>query len=293
MRALLALFVLAQAASADFLEIRQVVEAGRGAKSYDAPRPPGREQNAPVEKLTVSDELIVGDRHLAEIFPAELGLIQTNGGARVPTYGVAIKLSAEGEQRMIAATKDGERGVLRLAVIIDGKLKSAPTVMAVPLGKNFSIDTSSLEEAKELAGKMRAHVAPAAAAGFEIRQVVEAGKGKLTAKLPENGEELTLSDTVIVSGKDVESAVQDPDPKNNGISITLTDEGGKRLAEATKDGPVGTLRLAILFDGKALSAPVVRAAPLGKMFEVTLGHDEGAAALANEIVKKLNKKEEK
>jgi preprotein translocase subunit SecD len=147
MRALLALLALAQISAADFLEVRQVVEAGKGAKTYDAPRPPGQEKDTPEEKLTVSDELIVGDRHLAEVWPMKM---------EEDRFSVAVQLNAEGEQRMISATKDGKRGVLRLAVIIDGKVQTAPVVHSVPLGKNFQIDGTSWEETQALAKKMRA-----------------------------------------------------------------------------------------------------------------------------------------
>ncbi|WP_035610465.1 hypothetical protein [Haloferula sp. BvORR071] len=160
MRALLALFALVQISAADFLEIRQVVEARKGAKTYEAPRPPGQEQNAPAEKLTVSDELIIGDRHLAEASPVE----EQDGTS------VAVKLNPEGEQRMIAATKDGKPGVLRLAVIIDGKIRTAPVVNSVPLGKNFQISGTSPEEAKELTNKLRAAI--------EAAKKAEAEKGE-------------------------------------------------------------------------------------------------------------------
>ena len=88
---------------AEDLECREVVEAGKGAKTYEDPRDGS--------KLTVSDELIVGERHLAEVWPME----------EQGRVSVSIQLTPEGEQRMIAATKDATPRFTRLAVIIEGR----------------------------------------------------------------------------------------------------------------------------------------------------------------------------
>ena len=280
MRALLALLLLSQLAAGDFLEIRKVVEAGKGAKTYDEPGKAG-------EKLTVSDELIVGDRHLEEVFPGQFGTSRTNGGAPEPIFGTAIKLNAEGEERMIAATKDGKQGVLRLAVIVDGKLKSAPTVMSIPLGANFQINADSMEEAKELTGKLLAAKLQAKAASFEIRRVVEAGQGTLKVKAPKTGEELTLSDEVILNRKDLAKFTRDAEETTHKITLELTEAGGKRLKEATTDAEPGKLRLAVLVEGEAISAPVLQSGPLGKRIVVTIGEGEEGKALAGKIEKSL------
>ncbi|WP_367870724.1 hypothetical protein [Luteolibacter sp. Populi] len=120
---------------------------------------------------------------------------------------------------------------------------------------------------------------------FEIRQVVEAGKGKQTVKLAKSGEVITLSDELIVNEKQVAQVSRDPGSK--GVAIQLSEEGGKRLAAATKNGEPGKLRIAILFNGKPLTAPFVQSGPLGKDFVITLSKEPDAKALAEEIVEKL------
>ena len=125
---------------------------------------------------------------------------------------------------------------------------------------------------------------------LEIRKVVEAGQGTLKVKLRKTDEELTLSDTVIVSRKDLADFSLVPVPQYE-IALNLTDEGGKRMEEATKGSEAGKLRLAILFDGKAVAAPVVQHSPLGKSLAITLGKAEDDKALAEEIVAKLKQTE--
>lgn len=52
---------------------------------------------------------------------------------------VDITLNGDGTDKMIALTKDMRRGIDRIAIVLDGKVLSAPVVQAVPLGKNFVI----------------------------------------------------------------------------------------------------------------------------------------------------------
>lgn len=53
---------------------------------------------------------------------------------------VAITLNGEGEDKMIALTKDMRPGVDRIAIVLDGEVISAPVVNQVPLGKQFIIE---------------------------------------------------------------------------------------------------------------------------------------------------------
>lgn len=147
MRIIVALLILAQLVRGDFLEIREVVMGGEGGKSMKL-EPTG-------EKLELSGDLIVSEQHLANVFAGRIGMESTNGGEERPIFGVSMVLSPEGEQRMFAATKNGKPGLLRLTVVIDGKLVSAPVVNAVPLGKHFAIHARSEEEANRIAAVLR------------------------------------------------------------------------------------------------------------------------------------------
>jgi SecD/SecF fusion protein len=53
---------------------------------------------------------------------------------------VAITLNGAGTDKMIALTKNMNAGRDRIAIVLDGEVISAPTVNAVPLGKNFIIE---------------------------------------------------------------------------------------------------------------------------------------------------------
>jgi preprotein translocase subunit SecD len=123
---------------------------------------------------------------------------------------------------------------------------------------------------------------------LEIRKVVPTAPGAKTIKVPKSGEEIALSPELLVSEKHVASAyftpgVSNHQPDYHAVALTLTEEGGKRMAEATKDALANHLRLAILVDGKVVAAPVVRSAPLGKQIEIALSSAEEAEAVAKAL----------
>ncbi len=122
---------------------------------------------------------------------------------------------------------------------------------------------------------------------LEIRKVVPATPGAKTVKVPKSGEEIALSPELIVSEKHVASAYFTPgvsnQPDYHTVALTLTEEGGKRMTEATKDALANHLRLAILVDGKVVAAPVVRSAPLGKRIEIALSSAGEAEAVAKAL----------
>nr|MCU0779981.1 hypothetical protein [Akkermansiaceae bacterium] len=53
---------------------------------------------------------------------------------------VDIQLNGEGAEKMIALTSTMAPGQDRIAIVLDGKVKSAPVVRAVPLGRSFIIE---------------------------------------------------------------------------------------------------------------------------------------------------------
>lgn len=125
----------------------------------------------------------------------------------------------------------------------------------------------------------------ASAEYLEIRKVVAVAPGVKTVKLPKSGEDLGLSADLIVSEKHVASASLVPPRANqpetyHAVSVILTKEGGERLTEATKNAVADKLRLAILIEGKVVTAPVVMSGPLGKNFEISLSSAEEAQAVA-------------
>lgn len=129
----------------------------------------------------------------------------------------------------------------------------------------------------------------ASAEYFEIRKVVEAGAGVKVVKSAKTGEEFPVSDEVIVSDKHVATAQAAPstargaEETNYSLSVELSQEGAKRLSAATPAESAGKLRLVVLIEGKVVTAPVVRSAPLGKNFEITLSSAEEAQAVAKQL----------
>ena len=68
---------------------------------------------------------------------------------------VNIRLSGEGGDRMIRLTKNMTAGRDRIAVVLDGEVKSAPVVQSVPLGSSFIIQgLDSYEEANDLSASL-------------------------------------------------------------------------------------------------------------------------------------------
>ena len=79
----------------------------------------------------------------------------------------------------------------------------------------------------------------------------------------ENSEELTVSKRIILSGENLVDAKPQMDTQQNQtvVSFTLDRVGAKRFGKATTKG-IGK-RLAIVLDGKVISAPVIRDAIVG------------------------------
>jgi SecD/SecF fusion protein len=65
---------------------------------------------------------------------------------------VDITLSSDGEDKMIALTKDMTPLRDRVAILLDGKVMSAPVVISVPLGRQFVIEgMKDAAESRQLA----------------------------------------------------------------------------------------------------------------------------------------------
>lgn len=68
---------------------------------------------------------------------------------------VDITLNSDGTDKMIALTQNMRPGIDRIAIVLDGKVLSAPVVQSVPLGKNFVVNgLNDPGEPKELANAL-------------------------------------------------------------------------------------------------------------------------------------------
>ena len=72
----------------------------------------------------------------------------------------------------------------------------------------------------------------------------------------------------IIWGELVEKGIIDSDDSGTSINIELNDTGANRMRLATLTNDK-QLRLAIIVDGKAISAPVIMNAPLGRRFQIS------------------------
>jgi len=68
---------------------------------------------------------------------------------------IDITLNGEGEDKMIAMTKDMTKGRDKIAIVLDGEVMSAPVVQAVPLGRQFVITgMADYEESRNLSNAL-------------------------------------------------------------------------------------------------------------------------------------------
>lgn len=91
-----------------------------------------------------------------------------------------------------------------------------------------------------------------------------------------------------VEGKNIVRAT--PDPMGGGrVDITLNGEGEDKMIALTSPMAEGRDRIAIVLDGKCISAPVVQQVPLGKQFQITgLNADGEAVSLAKNLMNPIN-----
>ena len=91
------------------------------------------------QEISVSRNAIIWDQHVSE------ALISGED----ENHQIHITLNQTGTRRMAAATRPREKPI-RLAIIIDGKIQSAPVVQGGPLGSRFVISGLEKDEAFDL-----------------------------------------------------------------------------------------------------------------------------------------------
>ncbi|MDP4625817.1 MAG: hypothetical protein NWT08_11845 [Akkermansiaceae bacterium] len=134
--ALIFLF-LTHLSTAEILRLSKVVEKpGEGITEMELTQ--GEETQA----ILVEDKAILTETDIAVAMPS---LQQEDA--------VDITLTPEGTEKMIAATTPMRPAIDRIAIILNGRIKSAPVVQSVPLGKRFVISgLDEKNEPKRLAG---------------------------------------------------------------------------------------------------------------------------------------------
>jgi SecD/SecF fusion protein len=101
-------------------------------------------------------------------------------------------------------------------------------------------------------------------------------------------EYVLLNNRVALTGKDVQQAWPEAMAGNHSVSIRLSNDGADKMIELTKDMTERRDRIAVVLDGKVITAPVVNAVPLGKNFVIE-GQESAKEAreLANALMNPL------
>ncbi|MEN9990707.1 MAG: protein translocase subunit SecD [Verrucomicrobiota bacterium] len=114
---------------------------------------------------------------------------------------------------------------------------------------------------------------------------------KINEGTPEEKEMSTnilLNRRPAVQGRDIVRA--SPDMMGGGrVDITLNGEGEDKMIALTSPMAAGRDRIAIVLDGRCISAPVVQQVPLGKQFQITgLNAPGEAVSLAKNLMNPIN-----
>lgn len=148
MKTTLLLLVTALAAHAEIIRLSSVVKNdGAGITRFELGEGEG------VQILFVEDKAIITETDIAHAIPSPAG-----------KDSIDISLSGEGTEKMIEATKIMRPAIDRIAILVDGKILSAPVVQSVPLGKFFVINGLTQENepmklAARLSGKSEKEIA--------------------------------------------------------------------------------------------------------------------------------------
>jgi SecD/SecF fusion protein len=134
---------------------------------------PGSDGRTLAERVQSGDEIVPGFKAFVHNYDDQDGNERTEmillnrrtalDGSNVQTASpnafdptqIDIKLDREGEDKMIALTKDMAEGRDRIAIVLDGEVMSAPVVQSAPLGRQFVITgMSGYEESRNLSNAL-------------------------------------------------------------------------------------------------------------------------------------------
>lgn len=102
-------------------------------------------------------------------------------------------------------------------------------------------------------------------------------------------EYLLLSKRVGIHGRDIEDAWPQTQGTDHQVGVKLTEAGGEKMIQLTKEMQPGVSRIAVLLDDEIITAPVVQTTPLGRNF-VLQGQDDFSEAsdLARQLLTPLD-----
>ncbi len=241
------------------LQLRWVANGPTTVPSEEMANPEGQPA-----KLRVLDQVLLDGSGIKS------AKVIRNGGE----WAVAFTLTDAGAARFrrITSYNIGHK----LAIVVDGKLVSAPTIQST-MGRNGLISGNfTREQAEHLAAEINLAAATlpatqAAQSGLQLRWVAQGPTTAPTQEVPNphpgGGMPATLRvlDKVVINESDVASAKVIHDRGQWMVNFTLTDAGTARF-ERTTSGNIGHM-LAFFVDGKLVFVPTVQST-IGRSGEI-------------------------
>ncbi|WP_302014771.1 hypothetical protein [uncultured Akkermansia sp.] len=216
-----------------------------------------------------------------------------------------ITLNAKGGRAMKTATSAMKLGRDRLAIVVQGKVNSAPTVQAI-LSTSIAITGLDGEnEAANLAELLTRHAAPDHSTPFTSRdlalyaihpesdRLVEEGELSVPgyrlwsrpaqpSEKNEGKEYLFLGNAPIVTGAEAQSARPNLDHQGS-VNIVWNDEACRKLKQASAAWRPGKDRLAVVLHGSIVGTPVFQGMPSHATLIPGLGDDRQLDAICTAI----------
>jgi len=235
---------------------------------------PARPETLNVQKTALLDQTAV----------ESAGVIQDQFGAPQ----IQINLTDAGRKQFADVTREHLHE--RLAIVIDGRLYSAPVIQSEITGGRVEITGSfSKTEAQDLAVKINGAIGhPSDPAVLQFRRVLDAPADDtepLTrVSLNPPPETFNVRKTVLLDQTGVQSATVTRDRLGSPqIEVTLNDAGRKQFAEVTHE--YLHQHLAMVLNGRLYSAPVVQSEISGGKMQITGNFSDQEA---QDLVARLN-----
>jgi len=176
--------------------------------------------------------------------------------------------------------KGSDRIVVVVTQLSDTEIKTVRTTLVKPAKLELKLvhpDTRTL--ANKVAADPENEIVP----GYELKVLRDTDDDGNATK-----ENILIKQRASLDGSSIISAQELYGPYEGQIVVELNDEGAAKMLSFTQKMQHGRDRLAIVLDGRVLSAPVVQS-QLSKKFQISgLGTADGAKALAAALLHPLN-----
>ncbi len=228
----------------------------------------------PQERLKGGIDLVGGSEFLLRVQPKE-----GDDGQLMPVNGQQIeqaikviedRLNAMGTADMLTAQQGDDMILVQMPGVEPGQSEQVRET----LEKVAKLELREVSRRSEERGPDGRTLAERVFTGDEV---VPGWRAYEFNQELEDGTELNshilLNRRAALGGSDIAFAT--PSPQGNAVSITLNSAGTDKMIAFTSRLEAGRDRMAIVLDGKVMSAPGFKQVPLGKNFEITGLSDPG------------------